>query len=140
MKLHISDKVTIADLQKEFNSEFPFLKIEFFDIPHTKSARMSRSHMYPANRTLGSCRKKHNEGIIEITADDSVEKLESLLWNEFGLSSEVFRKTGNLWIETSLSNSWTLRLQNDEGKVFSMPRIKGESEEDEDIMDRDKWE
>ena len=138
MELVINDKITITELQKQFSSEFPYLKIEFFDIPPTMDG-LPKSHMYPNHRTLGTCRKMHNEGTIQITPNDTVESLEITLWKEFGLSTEVFRKSGNLWIETTLSDSWTLKRQNDEGKAFSHAHNNKDKEEPEDSLDRDKW-
>ena len=137
MELHINDKITVRELQQQFGVGFPYLKLEFFDIPPTFNG-LPKSHMYPNHKALGSCRKKHNEGTIEIHPRMTVQKLEETLWNEFGLSTEVFRKSGNLWIETTLSDSWTLTRQNDEGRAFSSAKF-GREEEPEDPLDRDKW-
>jgi len=136
MKLRIANKSTIHELQKQFSKAFPFLKIEFFDIHSTGS--LAKVHMYNANKTLAACRSNKNEGPLEVKESDTVGALKKQLWDQYGLSAEVFRKSGNVWIETSLSNSWTLKLQNDEGKVFS-DMFKGETK-DEDITDRDIWE
>ncbi|MDB5285032.1 MAG: hypothetical protein JWO06_4107 [Bacteroidota bacterium] len=137
MKLTINDKMTIMELQQQFCAGFQYLKLEFFDVPPTFNG-LPKSHMYGNHRLLASCRKLHNEGTIEITPDLTVDKLERTLWEKFGLSTEVFRKSGNLWIETTLSDSWTLKRQNDEGKIFTLSKIDKKS--DEDIMDRDLWE
>ena len=139
MELQISNKITISKLQKQFSSEFPYLKIEFFDIPRSSQSKLSKAHQYPQSRLLGVCRKMQNEGAITITPDDTVEKLENIFWNEFGLTAEVFRRSGNVWIETSLSNSWTLKLQNEEGMALSAENYNRKPEEDEDLTDRDKW-
>ena len=137
MKLIINDKITIKELQQQFSTEFPYLKMEFFDIPPTFDG-LPKSRMYANHKTLGACRKIHNDDTLQITPNDTVEKLEKTLWEKFGLSTEIFRKSGNLWIETTLSDSWTLERQNEEGKVFS--RIKPGKKEGEDVTDRDIWE
>jgi hypothetical protein len=138
LELPINDKATISELQAQFGKVFPYLKVEFFNIPFRSGMRFSKANMFPLEKNLGACRHVHHEGIIHITPYDTVEKLENTFWKDFGLAAKIFRKSGNLWIETSLSNSWTLQLQNEEGKTFSdglykMPR------EDEDVTDRDKW-
>jgi hypothetical protein len=138
VELRIKSKMTISELQKQFSDEFPYLKLEFFDIPYSPG-KLSKAHQYPANRLLGVCSKIRHEGTITITPADTVGKLEQIFCNEFGLTAEVFRKSGNLWIETSLSNSWTLKLQNDEGKALSEGRLSRVQVEGEDIVDRDKW-
>ena len=137
MELHINDKITIRELQQQFNTEFPYLKLEFFDIPPTFDG-LPKSHMYPNYKALGSCRKLHIEGSIQVSPGDTVQKLEETLWNKFGLSTEVFRKSGNLWIETTLSDSWTLKRQNDEGQAFS-PAKYSKDIEPEGPLDGDKW-
>jgi hypothetical protein len=119
MELIVKNNMTIAELQKQFSDGFPYLKLEFFDIPRPSVNKLSKLHMFSPGRFLGACRKLSNEGAIMINPEDTVEKLEQIFWNEFGLTAEVFRKSGNLWIETSLSNFWTLKLQNEEGKALS---------------------
>jgi hypothetical protein len=120
MELRINDKISIRELQQQFNAEFPYLKLEFFDIPPTFDG-LPKLHMYPSHRFLGACRKLHHDGTLKIAPDDTVEMLEQTFWKKFGLSTEVFRKSGNLWIETTLSDSWTLKRQNEEGRTFSSP-------------------
>lgn len=119
MKLQIANKITVGELQRQFSAEFPYLKVEFFNVPRVTNNQLSKLHIYGSHKTLGACRKNTKEGFIEISGNDTVEKLERTLWDEYGLSAEVFRKSGNLWIETSLSNAWTLNLQNEEGRMFS---------------------
>src|SRR5579862_1069536 len=113
MELHVNDQVLISELQNQFSKEFPFLKLEFFSEPRNSGAKhFPKSAMFASTKRLGLCRKLHNEGVIRLTQNDTVEMLEHIFWNEFGLTAEIFRKSGNLWIETSLTDSWTLKLQN----------------------------
>ena len=134
MKLIINDNITIKELQQQFSLGFLYLKLEFFDIPPTKNG-LPKSHMYPAYKLLGACRKMHHEGIVQITPGDTVQKLEGIFWTEYGLSAEVFRKSGNLWIETTLSDSWTLKKQNAEGQIFSSAKGDKYIEPDEPWAD-----
>jgi hypothetical protein len=137
MKLHIKDTRSVAEVQKEFSKSFPYLKIEFFDIQHVDTKASPKSKMFPHDKKLSVCRKKHNEGSVEVNPAYTVSQLEIELWDKFGLSTQVFRKSGNLWIETSLTDSWTLQRQNDEGQEFSNGKYK--QKEDLDLTDRDKW-
>jgi hypothetical protein len=136
MELLINDKVAISELQEQFNQAFPYLKLEFFDSPPTFDG-LPKSRLHPNYRLLGTCRKMHAEGVLVISPDITVGKLEKAFWQQFGLTVEVFRKSGNLWIETTLSDSWTLRRQNEEGKAMNAGNfIKPEQE---DPLDRDLW-
>ena len=49
----------------------------------------------------------------------AVNELEEQFVSKFGLSAQVFRKSGNVWLETSATDSWSLRQQNDEGAELS---------------------
>ncbi|MCS6934914.1 MAG: hypothetical protein NZM35_07170 [Chitinophagales bacterium] len=137
MKTVIHDARTISEIQREFTKEFPYLKLEFFDAPHCDKRALPKSKLIDRNKKLGEVRKNHNEGVLEIKPSDTVSDLENKFWNLFGLSVQVFRKSGNLWIETSLTDSWTLERQNREGYEMSAPANK---EPEPDLTDRDVWE
>jgi hypothetical protein len=141
MEILISGSRTIRDVQQEFSKEFPFLKLEFFDAPHTKDIALPKSKMYAQDKKLSAIRKLHIEGEVSVNANETVYSLENKLWRRFGLSAQVFRKSGNLWIETSLTDSWTLEQQNREGLEMSVgPQNRYKAAEEKDISDRDKWE
>ena len=76
-----------------------------------------------------------------VTQNETVSTLENELWKNFGLSAQVFRKSGNLWIETSLTDSWTLEQQNREGfEMSSSHKNLYKEAEENDLTDRDKRE
>ena len=137
MELAIKDSRTIAEVQKDFNRQFPYLKLEFFDAVHKDKAPSPKSKMFPHDKKLLSCRKVHLDGTLDLNPEFTVSQLENELWNKFGLSAQVFRKSGNLWIETSLTDSWTLERQNEEGLEFSSGN--NPKKDDLDLTDRDKW-
>ena len=118
MEIHINDKMTILDLQQQFNNVFPFLKLEIFEITLSSNGR-SKSRIQPTYKQLGACRRIHTDGILQVSVNHTVQKLVDALWQQFGISAGVFRQSGNLWIETSLSDTWTLKSQNEEGRIFS---------------------
>lgn len=59
--------------------------------------------------------KKKTTAPLELTEDMPVSAVEQLFQDYFGLSAQVFRKSGGSWLETSLTDDWTLKRQNDEG-------------------------
>lgn len=119
MEIIINDGRKIADLQKEFNEVYPFLKIEFFTVAHNKNQLSSLKDMLPKERLLGSFRKNHNAGTMVLEASKTVFEIEEEFEKKFGLNVQVFRKSGSLWIETSLTDKWSLSLQNSEGYEIS---------------------
>lgn len=140
MNIEIKDSRLLNEIQKEFNREFPYLKIEFFESPHKRKEALPKSKMYASNRQIGTCRRIHEEGPITVEGHDTVAKFEQAMWDNFGLSVQVFRRSGNLWIETSLTDSWTLERQNKEGLELSVHRNPYKDAEENDLTDRDKWE
>lgn len=111
MKILITDTKMIRTLQKQFNAEFPHLKIEFFSKRHSAGEASAMENLVDHDRLLGEFRFKHNNDKIEITADMTVAELEQHFWNSFGLSVQVFRLMGNAWVETITTDNWTLTKQ-----------------------------
>lgn len=111
--MEILNTRTIADLQKDFSAVFPFLKLE---IVIAKHARVTNgSAFYSPDRLLENCRRIRHEGLLIINKDASIQSFQQNMLNDYGLNIEVFRKCGNSWIATTLSRSWSLERQNNEG-------------------------
>jgi hypothetical protein len=128
MKLKINDERTISAVQADFNRFFPYLKIEFFKAPHQIGEGSAKNLLYDNTRYLKDCRVRHNQGEIELKDSMTVNELEEVFLHQFGLSAQVFRKSGNVWLETSATDNWTLRQQNDEGAELSV-QIKKDRED-----------
>jgi len=58
------------------------------------------------------------EGVVDIHSDITVAELGNSFAG-FGLRTEVFRKSGNVWVATLLTNSWTLQQQNNAGEEIT---------------------
>lgn len=119
MKISINDHRKIHAIQEEFNQNFPYLKIEFFSKPHASGGSSSKKLMKSSSKTLGECRTIHNKGSITITPELTVDELERRFMDVYGLSIQVFRKSGNVWLETTVTDGWTLEKQNEQGRELS---------------------
>ncbi len=119
MKLKIDDSKRISAVQKEFNDAFPYLKLEFFERPHAKGSGSPKGQMKSASLTLEQCRKQHGSGSLVIQESQSVASVEKLFFELYGLSVQVFRKSGKLWLETMMTDDWTLKQQNEHGRELS---------------------
>lgn len=122
MHLQISHNKKISALQKEFNEFFPFLKLEFFHHRHGVFKGSSRKDMADTDLTLGFLNRKHASGVIILKPGMKVSELEDVFKNNFGLSAQVFRKSGKTWIETTVTDDWTLEQQNEEGRELTSLR------------------
>ncbi|MCU0435225.1 MAG: hypothetical protein MUC87_17345 [Bacteroidia bacterium] len=121
MNITISDTRSVADIQEEFARNFPFLRLEFFSRPHKAGKPSPRSQMLKA-RTLGECRTAHSSGDLQITPAMTVAALEQEFLSHYGLSVQVFRKSGKVWLETTITDGWTLAEQNAQGEALSVSR------------------
>lgn len=119
MKITINDNRKIFAIQEEFSKQFPYLKLEFFSKPHKPGGENSRKHIKSNSKTLGECRTIHNSGEITITPHMTVNELEQRFADVYGLGVQVFRKSINVWLETTLTDGWTLEEQNKQGESLN---------------------
>lgn len=119
MKVTINDDRKISAIQETFNSAFPYLKIEFFSKPHKKGGGSAKKFMKSSSKTLGECRTVHKEGVITITPQMTVAEMEERFRDIYGLGVQVFRKSGTIWLETTVTDGWTLEDQNKQGEALS---------------------
>lgn len=120
MEVVISDQFSISDMQEAFQQAFPYLKLEFFQHPYLlrkASVQFIRKH---AN-TFGELRKPEVSGTqpLSIASDMTVTELEALFGTHYGLGALVLRKSGRIWLETTVTDGWTLEEQNNEGEALS---------------------
>ncbi len=117
--LKISEQKSIGDFQKEFNSIFPFLKIEFYKMKSGHSSANSKETILLSEQhPLGN-----NLVIIDIDNTTTVADLKAMLLKELSLISMIYRKSGKMWIETSLTEDWTLERQNYEAELMNNSSI-----------------
>jgi hypothetical protein len=138
MELKIAPDITIKEIQQDFHKLFPYLKIEFFKKPHHNGAGSSRADIHSPNMVLGKISGKVKNDNISFSQHTSVTTLETIFFKEYDLNVQVFRSSNNLWIETSLTDHWSLERQNSEGEEISKMHLQ--KQKPEDMADRDKWE
>ena len=119
MNIEINSQKTIAELQRIFNEEFPYLKIEFFTQPHLKGKATSNQYLVNRQKSLGEFASVQRTGSIAIAGDMKVSALEKIFNDHYGLYVQVYRRSGNIWLETTATDDWTLDTQNEEGRDFT---------------------
>jgi hypothetical protein len=119
MNMIIEKQTKIADLQKAFSAAYPFLKMElalpYKSASHTASGLSSQSLL----RVLSS----NHAGAINMDGNITIADFESQLKNNWQLPVQIMRRSGSMWIGTSLTKDWTLEHQNKEGELFSKEHI-----------------
>jgi len=119
MKTIINNNRKLYHIQEEFNQEFPYLKIDFYSKSNRHGGSPSEKIIEKSSKTIADCRTTHETGTIIITPNMTVFNLESIFINEYDIKINISRKSGKSWIETNITNNWTLEKQNSEGKVIS---------------------
>ncbi len=133
MLLHIAPNRLISDIQKEFNVAFPFLKIEFFNSRSFSRSDFLAHQIIPSNRKIGDSQLAVTDGKIRIVEEMKVKDLEKIFKDQFSLAVQVFRKSGNLWLETTMTDDWTLQQQNDHGCEISTGKNIKDKPDDFDL-------
>ena len=113
--MKISDSKTIKEIQKEFTSLYPGLKLEFYDHGHGAYKASPKSELISKEAKVGNIRSVHNEGDIELLPEMSVNLVESQMKKIYGLNVQVFRRSKDIWLQTSTTDDWSLEKQNQKG-------------------------
>ena len=116
MKLHLTTKVKIRDIQKEFKNSFPYLKLEFMRRKQGKEKTSPRADIIPSNANFVSIAGGMKEEEMEIKPNQTVAELEQIFQSGFNLPVQVFRKTRSSWVETNKTNQQSLIKQNVMGR------------------------
>ena len=122
---HIARQLLIKEVQNEFSGAYPFLKIDFSRgkgekrvTSNATSDNAAVSRQSQPGEPDGAMNEKARQLLWDefgVTDNMKVSELEVLLQYEFSLPAQVLRKSGNLWLETRMTQHWTLRQQNDHG-------------------------
>jgi hypothetical protein len=118
MKIQVDKSRTIGDLQREFNEAFPYIKLVFFTKPHDAyKGSPAKFLIQQPDLKLGDIEKKPHDGVLYLEENMPTWQVERLFEENFGLHVQVFRKSGNTWLETSVSDDLSLGDQNIKGKM-----------------------
>ena len=118
--MNLSKQDTLAKLQNEFQAQFNNLKIEFYKASHQVGEGSSVREHLDSNLTLQDCGYANDSSSFEINAEMSVEAFEKEFSEKFNLFVQVFRKSGNLSMQTTSTDHWSLKEQNRKGGASEM--------------------
>jgi len=137
MELQINSDRYIWEIQRDFNQAFSYLKIEFFSKPHLAQQPSPAKRILSNQGRIIDLVKTNINSSIGIDENMSVADLEKIFSEQFGLSVQVFRRSGNIWLETTMTDGWSLRQQNEHGKEITIGPPKTSpliEENDEDVL------
>ncbi len=112
MTLDITSERSMGSLQTEFSEAFPGLKLAFFSKPHREFKGSAAKFLLQDREVpLSQLSSKLQAGELELGPETVVMDLEQEFEKKFGLHVQVFRKSGNIWLETSVTDNLTLAEQ-----------------------------
>jgi hypothetical protein len=133
--LHISPNRHIHEVQQEFNAIFPFLRLDFYKLQEADPHLLVKKHINNSNPLKSAGLKK--SGWLAVSENMTVSELEKQLHHDYGLEAQVSRQSGILWLETTMTDNWTLRQQNDHGKEITLGKQKNTINGDDYDLQRD---
>lgn len=108
MKIFITEEFLIRSIQNEFHSYYPHLKLEFFKNPHGAFEACPKQDRLAPDTPIDDIRNIHSAAWIDISKHVTAAELEQQFAHLLGLSAQVFRRTGGVWLETTAMDSRTL--------------------------------
>ncbi len=112
MKLVVKSNHTAASLQEAFTKLFPRLSLHLSKLPHAKGEGSPKAERALPESLLAEWMEV-DEVTVELHPKMTVGELEAKL-QEHGIFAQVFRKSGDLWLETTRTEGWTTERVNEE--------------------------
>ena len=122
MEIKIEAGKTFGKVQEEFTQTFPYLKIDY-----VSTGILSKELCL--TKENGHTKVADNISFIKLTDNTTVKEIVYQFKELFNLSVKVQRKSDGHWVETMLTENWTLTKQNLEGKSladFDFRKLKGD--------------
>ncbi|WP_235296427.1 hypothetical protein [Portibacter marinus] len=109
--MEITTHKTTEQIKTEFQTIFPNLKIEFYRKKHETYQGSKDELKINQDMELEKLNPMLLNGEIDIDSEMTVAELENAFENKFGLHIQVYRKSGEQWMQTSITDHWTLAKQ-----------------------------
>ena len=112
--MKLSEEMKIEEIQAQFAEKFPHLKIEFYGHSHLSGEGSALKDQLDPSTILRNISAK-NYGEVDVNGNMTVSEFESSMEINHGIHIQVFRKSGELWLQTSSTDHWTLDVQEGKG-------------------------
>lgn len=109
--MKINKSMSVAEVNEQFRKLYPNLKLLFFESAHDQFKGSHLIEVLGDQVSIEMINSLFIDGEIELSGDMSVADLEGIFEDRFGLHVQVFRKSGDAWLETTASDHWSLGKQ-----------------------------
>jgi hypothetical protein len=134
MEINVIEDDMLINIKTAFQEQYPYLTLRFYKKPHEEMTASFESERIPLDKPMEEVTMFHTGGRIDIDPDRTVAEVEHDFFRILGLCVQVFRKSGNLWLETIKTDHWTLKQQNETGRE-SCSQQPIEEPEDFNLLD-----
>jgi hypothetical protein len=110
MELNFNQNTTIGDLKKQFNQNFEAVRIEFYHHSHKDRSASAKEDQIKDQVALKDLIKTGKSIHLEFDRTIKISELEQIFEQDFGLHIQIFRKYGESWLQTTLSDHWSLQM------------------------------
>lgn len=119
MEIVIHDNQAISSISEQFSRAFPYLKLEFYTKARSTYKGALLNSIQSTEKTLAEFRATNNVRTLTLNDAMTVSDLERGFLSVYNLVVQVLRKSGKVWLETTLTDGWTLHEQNKQGEDLS---------------------
>ena len=120
VEILVNDRSQLAAVQNKFSETYKFLKLEF--VAKQQKAGTSQSIYKPMmidGKLVRDLSRVAANASLFISPHSTIAAVKDGFKSLFGLDVQVLRKSANSWLETTLTDYWTLEEQNREGEKLS---------------------
>ena len=121
-ELLIDDEMKLEEIQSLFSDHFPFLQIRFYaaKLDPVKNSMVAGEPVKDNSKRLHELIHARLKEKISMNGNTKVKTFENN-FEEAGIFIQVFRKSGNLWLQTTATDELTLSEINRIGEEMEQP-------------------
>ena len=113
MKIH--PDMTVDQLVIAFSESYPGLRLELYNVAHKEGENSSADSEIDHSVKLSDLNSTLKAQDWQVDPQMTVADFEAGFKDNFGLNIQVFRRSNNVWLQTSATDNWTLEVQNRKG-------------------------
>ena len=121
MSIVVTNSNTLTEIQQVFQDKFPLLKLEFYLNEHLVGEGSAAQNKLNPSLTIGELRNGDEVTEFSIHGNLKTSTFEESWQDTFGFSVQVFRKSGNIWLQTTSTDDWTLSEQQQSAEEYAKP-------------------
>ncbi|MBX7093652.1 MAG: hypothetical protein K1X56_02940 [Flavobacteriales bacterium] len=128
MNLIFNEDSKLEDINKAFQQHFPFLKIQFYEdkIDQLAHKEVPGDPIKDYSKTIHDVLHARINCSISMNGHTKVKNFEKNWIEDAGIWVQVFRKSGKIWLQTTVTDEMTLSEINHLGEEMNMPMGKDE--------------